>query len=252
MSKSSGLGDNCYISGFNVSGDISSVGTIGGGNAPIDVTDITQSAYERRGGKRTGQFTFTSYFDPTNIHPVLSALPTADVQVMYFRGTLGPPGPSAAAAILAKQLNYDGTRGDDGSYTFAVEADSNGFGLEWGDALTSGVRTDTTPTSPATGYDFVTVSTSFGWQAYLQVFSITGTSVTVTLQDSADNSSFANFAGGGSAFSAVASPGPGVQRLTSPGATDTVRRFVRAITTGTFSNAQFAVVFVRNTTAVVF
>ena len=36
---------------------------------------------------------------------------------------------------------------------------------------------------------------SFGVQAYLQVFSFTGTDVTITIQDSADNSSFANITG---------------------------------------------------------
>jgi len=251
MAKSTGIGDNCYVGGTDVSGDINSAGPIRGGPLALDLTDITQGAYARQGGKRDGEIAFVSYFDTTTAHPVLSALPTADVHVMYFRGTAGPPGPSAVAALVSKQINYDGNRADDGSFLFSVDAQANGFGLEWGDALTAGKRTDTTATN-GTGTDLVAVSTAFGWQAYLQVFSVTGTSVTVTVQDSADNISFANMGGGGGAFTAVLSPGPGVQRLVSPGATDTVRRYVRAITTGTFSNAVFAVAFMRNLTAVVF
>ncbi len=79
------------------------------------------------------------------------------------------------------------------------------------------------------------------------MFAITGTSVTVTLEDSADNSSFAGFTG--SAFTAATVLG--WQRIAGA-AGATVRRYVRARTSGTFSNAQFAVVFVKNETAVAF
>jgi hypothetical protein len=80
------------------------------------------------------------------------------------------------------------------------------------------------------------------------VFAVTGTSVTVTLQDSADNVTFANITGG--AFTAAT--GITAQRLASPGATDTVRRYVRAITTGTFTVGNFNLMFVRNATVVTF
>ena len=246
MAKQSGLGDNLYVAGYNLSGDIGSVDTIGGGNEPLDATGIDKSAKERLGGLRDGQIEFTAYFNPATdrAHPVLSALPTTDVLVSYWRGTTAG-GP--VANCLAKQIDYSGTRGTDGSYTFEVSMQANGFGLDWGVGLTDGVRTDTTATSPATGVDLTTVSTAFGWQAYLHVFAFTGTSVTVTLQDSADNSSFANITGG--AFTAAT--GVTSQRLEG-GRTATVRRYVRAITTGTFSNAAFAVSFVRNATSVAF
>jgi hypothetical protein len=249
VSKTSGLGDQLYVAGVDVSGDINSLKNIHGGPAALEFTDITQSGMARLGGERDGGIDFTSYFDPAAgaSHATFSALPTADVIVSYFRGTaLG----NGAACEVAKQANYDATRGNDGSLTFDVSTLANGFGVEWGVQLTAGKRTDTTATSPATGVDQTTVSTAFGWQAWLHVFAFTGTSVTVTIQDSADNSSFLNFGGGGGAFTAAT--GVTSQRLVSPGATDTVRRYVRAITTGTFSNAVFAVVFTRNTTAVVF
>jgi hypothetical protein len=248
MAKGSGLGDNLYFQGVNLSGDTNSVKKISGGPKPWETTGIDKLAKERIGLTRDGSIDWVSYFNPTGAHPALSALPTADQVITYCRGTtLGNP----AAAMVAKQANYDGNRAADGGFLFDLSALANGFGLEWGVQLTAGQRTDTTATSPATGVDQTAVSTAFGWQAYLHVFAgFVGTSVTVTLQDSADNSTFANFGGGGGAFTAAT--GITAQRLASPGATDTVRRYVRAITTGTFTNAVFAVSFVRNLTAVTF
>ena len=249
MAKTSGLGDNLYINGFDLSGDIGSLSRIGGGTAVIDVTGIDKSAMERLGGERDGAIVFTAFFNTAagQAHQVLASLPTSDVAVQYCRGTtLG----NAAACMTAKQIGYDPTRAAGGALTIAVNAQANGYGLEWGTQLTAGKRSDTTATSPATGVDLTTVSTAFGWQAYLQVFSFAGTSVTVTLQDSSDNATFGAFGGGGGAFGAAT--GITTQRMVSPGATDTVQRYVRAITTGTFTQATFAVVFVRNQTAVVF
>ncbi len=246
MAKESGLGDQLFIDGVDLSGDVGSVGSIHGGPAALDVTGINQLAYNRIGGERDGGIDFASWFNSAvgQEHPTLSTLPNTDRIISYLHGsTLGNDG----AALVAKQVNYDMTRGTDGSLSLAVSTVGNAFALEWGNQVTPGKRSDTTATSPATGFDFTTVSTSFGWQAYLHVFSFTGTSVTVTLQDSADNASFAGFTG--SAFSAASAVG--AQRLA--GASNaTVRRYIRVITTGTFSQATFAVLFMRNTTAVVF
>jgi len=248
MAKTPGMGDNWYVGGVDVSGDTNSFGRIGGGPAALDFTDVTQSAFSRLGGERDGGISFVSYFDPITSHPALGALPTTDVHLMYCRGTvLGNP----SACMIGKQLNYDGKRTTDGGFLFSVDTESSiGTALEWGTLLTAGKRVDAGATSPATGVDFTTVSTAFGWQAYLQVFAFTGTSVTLQLQDSADNSAFANLGAGG-AFTVV-SAAPAFQRLASPGATDAVRRYLRVISSGTFSSATFAVMFVRNTTVVNF
>ncbi len=247
MAKTSGLGDNFYLSGVDLSGDINSLKAIRGGPAALDFTDITQSGMARQGGERDGGIDFTSYFDPTTAHPTLSALPTADVIVSYFRGTtLG----NAAACEVAKQANYDGNRAADGGFLLDVSTLANGFGLEWGLQLCAGKRTDASATSPATGVDVtdgVTVSTNFGWQAYLHVFSLGSGTVVVSLDDSANNSAFTPLTGG--AFTGAT--GVTSQRLAG-GASATVRRYVRAITTGTFTNAVFSVVFVRNMVAVTF
>jgi hypothetical protein len=184
---------------------------------------------------------------------VLAALPTGDVHLMYCRGTtLGSP----AAAIVAKQANYDGQRANDGSFSFSVSAQANAYGLEWGYLLTAGQRTDVAATN-GTGADFGLGSSPlfngqalFGAQAYLQVFAFTGTDVTIKVQDSADNATFADVPG--MTFTAVTAA-PGVQRIATASG-QTVRRYLRAVTTtsGGFTSATFAVAVARNDVSTVF
>lgn len=149
------MGDNFYISGVDLSGDTASLGEIGGGHSPIEVTGIDKSAFERIGGLRDGRIEWVSHFNKATgqQHLTLSTLPTADRILTYCRGTsLGSP----AASLVGKQLNYDPTRADDGKITIAVRAEGNGFGLEWGKQLTAGKRTDTTATNGTAvefGYD---------------------------------------------------------------------------------------------------
>ncbi|MFI9200159.1 hypothetical protein [Streptomyces sp. NPDC053048] len=248
MAKQSGLGDNLYVAGYDLSGDIGSLGGISGGPAALEVTGIDKSAFERIGGLRDGKLEFTAWFNPATdrAHQRFRSLPTTDVITSYFRGTtLGNP----SANIVAKQINYDGTRADDGAFTFAVEAQANGYGLEWGRSMTAGKRTDTTATN-GSSVDFGTGSTAFGLQAYLHVFAFTGTSVTVKLQESSDDGAgdaWADVTGG--AFTAAT--GITSERITTS-SSQTVERYLRVVTTGTFSNAVIAVSVVRNATAVTF
>lgn len=244
IAKASGLGDNFYVGGYNLSNDTASLDEIGGGPAVIDVTGIDKSAYERIGGLRDGRVEWTSHFNPATgkQHELLSLLPYTDVQTMYFRGTtLGGP----AAALVGKQLNYDLTRADDGKLTAKIHVDANGYGIEWGNSLTAGVRTDTAATN-GTGIDTL-ASASFGGQAYLQVFSFTGTDVTVKIQDSADDVTYADVTG--LAFTQITSA-PTTERI-SISNTSTIRRYVRAatVTTGGVTSVSFACVIVKNETA---
>jgi len=246
VAKTAGMGDNFYVAGNDLSGDIGSLSRIGGGPAPLDVTGIDKSAPERLGGLRDGGIDFLAWFNPTGAHPVLSTLPTADVIASYFRGTtLGNP----AACLVAKQVNYDGTRGTDGSFSLTTQALANGYGVEWGVSLTAGKRTDSTATN-GTSVDLGSASPgAFGLQAWLHVFAFTGTSVTVKIQESSDNGAgdaFADVVGGGF----TAATGITSQRIAT--AAINVERYLRVVTTGTFSNAVFAVVATRNATATVF
>ncbi|MFF4600158.1 hypothetical protein [Amycolatopsis sp. NPDC001319] len=253
MTKQSGLGDALFLHGGDYSGDIGQLGKVGGGPAALDVTAIDKSAAERIGGLRDGGIDYTAYFNPTlvtGVHAKLSALPTADQIVTYCRGkALG----AAAACLVAKQLNYDPKRATDGGLTFDVSAAGNGFGLEWGTLLTPGIRTDVAGANgvgvdmgPGSGPGF-TGPALFGLQAYLHVFALTGTDVTVKLQESSDNGvadAWADVVGG--AFTAATAAG--AQRIQTA-RNQTVERYLRVVTTGTFTNAQFAVVVARNDVA---
>lgn len=238
--KVTGLGANFYIDQYDISNDIASVDRIGSSRATHDVTGIDKSAHERVHALRDGGIDFTTHFniDALRQHVALKGIPSTDRIVTYaHRPTIGAP----AASQVSKQTDYAPTRADDGKMSFNVPAVSNGYGLEWGQLLTAGPRTDTTATA-GTAFDF-TASSSFGLQAYLHVFAFTGTSVTVKIQESSDNAgdAYADVVGG--TFTVVSAVG--AQRIAT--ATNlSVERYLKVTTTGTFSNAQFAVSVVRN------
>jgi hypothetical protein len=248
MTKQNGLGDGLLVGGYDLSGDIGSIKSIRGPMVPSVVTGINKSAVERVGGLRDGGMDYTAWFNPDTAaaHPVLSALPTTDQVAMYLRGTtLGSP----AACLVGKQLNYAPTRAADASLSIEITMVANSYGVEWGVQHTAGLRADTAATN-GTGVDG-TAATDFGLQAYLEVSAFTGTSVTVKLQESSDNGStdaWADVTGGG--FTAV-SAARATQRIET--ARDlTVERYLRVVTTGTFTAATFCVVVVRNQTEVLF
>lgn len=247
--KQSGLGMNFFVDGYNLSGDINSLGTISMRLANTDqVTGIDKFAIERKALAKDGEIAWIAYLDADAgaAHPKLSALPTADIVASAFVGaaTLGNP----VASLVGKQIGYDGNRTDDGSLRFSVDALANGYGLEWGRSLTTGVRSDSAATN-GSSID-TTASASFGAQAYLHVFSFTGTDVTITIQDSADDISFADVTG--LSFTEVTAA-PTSERIAT-GLTATIRRYIRVVTTttGGFSALTFAVNVVKNKTAITF
>ncbi len=241
MAKQSGLGDNLYYNGYDISGDVGSIQRVAMPMGQLDDTGIDKFANERLYGKDDGVIDYTAFWNTTalaSFDALKAELNTGvDRHVMYCRGTtIGSP----AACLVAKRSNLTWTRPEDGGISAALTAEANAFGLDWGELLTAGKRTDSTATNGASLDGGA--ATAFGLQAYVQFFAFTGTSVTVTLQDSADNSAWANIT---SAAFTAATAGQTAQRLAT-GRTDAVRRYVRAITSGTFTNAVFAVQFTRN------
>lgn len=242
--KASGLGARLFVGGYDLSGDIGALDNIASPRGTLDVTGIDKLANERIYGSKDGALAFTAFFNPDSAqaHPVLSVLPTTDIGLLYcHRATIGVP----AAGMIGKQIGYDPTRGADGSFTCKVEAQANGYGLEWGTLLTAGARTDTAATNGAS-LDGA-ASTAFGLQAYLQVFAFSGTDVTIKIQDSANDTDWLDLASG--AFTAVTT-GRQTQRLATAN-NATVRRYLRVITTtsGGFTSAAFAVMVSRNPVA---
>lgn len=234
--KTGGLGQHFAFGGYLIGGDIQSA-TMHGGAGVLDVTDITQSAHSRLLGLRDGEISVVAYMNPSAgaEHAAFSPLSRSDILAMYLAGqSVGSP----ALCQNSKQLNYDPTRAADGGLTEKVDCQSDQYGQEWGVLLTPGPRTDTAAAN-GTSYDHA-ASTSFGAQAYLQAVSFAGTDVTVTIQDSADNSSFANVTG--LSFSQITGSTPLAQRIAVSN-TSTIRRYVRAITTtsGGFTSFKFIV-----------
>lgn len=241
MPKQSGLGMNFYVDGFDLSGDVGSIKKIACPQKTLPQTGVNKFAPERKGGQRDGLIQFNSWYNPGAgaEHAALSPLPTADVQVTVTTGTAVG---SAAASQISKQVDYNGVRTDVGAFSLDIQAMATNWAMEWGELLTPGMRTDVAPVF-AGAYDYLAAS-SFGWRSYLHITAFTGTNVTVQLQDSADNSAFANLAGG--AFAVATGVGP--QRIAgAPGST--VRRYVRANTTGTFTSVTLSVMFVKSNIA---
>lgn len=250
MAKQSGLGDNCYVDGFDLSGDIGSLGRISNAVAATDVTAINKSAYERLTLAKNGAIDFNSWFNDATgqEHPALSTLPTTNRIISYYRGTvLG----NVAASMVGKQINYDGTRSADGAFSLAVQSQSDGFGLEWGRMLTAGKLLDQSAGS-LTGLDYGAVigTTAFGLQAYLHVFAIDSGTATVNIQHSNDN-------GGGDPYTTItagsfaAVGAAGAQRIQTS-RTESIKRWLRVNISGTFTNLDFAVMVVKNEQLTVF
>ena len=248
MAKTSGLGDLLFVDGYDLSGDVGAVQTMSAPSAALDVTAINKSAMERLHGLFDGMIEFNSFFnDAANqAFPRLKAKPAGNVIVSYFKDSaIG----NMAANLVAKQNTFDWNRSPDGALIGSIQCQGNGFGLEYGGTggtlvakdgqLTAGKRTDTAATNGASLDSGIAGGTALGLAAVLHVFSFVGTSVTVTIQESSDD-------GAGDPYAAVvggaftAATGVTAQRIVTS-LTLAVERYLRVVTSGTFSSAVFAV-----------
>lgn len=244
MAKSSGLGHGLIVAGVQLAGDTASY-AVRGGPALLNITGIDKSAYERVGGLLDGALDSEVFLNDaaSRAHVTLSTLPTTDkIVTAYFGTAIG----SSFASIVSKQLDYGATRGSDGAVIFSVPRPGNGFSVEMGGGgedglLTAGLRTDTAATN-GTSLDGGAATTT-GWSAYLQVIAFDGTDVTMTIEDSANNTDFAAVTG--AAFTQVADVT--AERIASA-AGATLRRYVRVATTtsGGVTSVEFLVALCRH------
>ena len=233
MAKSSGVAGGFYLGGYDLSGDVGSIDNIGGPRGTLDVTGIGQSAMDRLLLPGTGTISFKSFFNDAALaqHVILRSLPTTDTQVVYAKGqSIG----DACAMMVAKQINYDASRNQDGSLEFSIEAQSTGgVPLEWGVMLSAADDTHSSASSSSSLDNGA--STSAGAAAYLQILDINSGAPTVKIEDSANDSSWSDLI----TFSAVSDGAePTFERKTVAG---TVNRYLRVTTTGTLSNCKFIV-----------
>ncbi len=240
MAKVSGLGSSLIVGAFDISGDIGALSGTETSRATLDVTAINESAMDRIVGRKDGALGFDSFWNTAagQAHLVLSALPRTDVQISYLHGsTVGEVG----ASMIAKQIDYAPAFGADGSLVATTTAQSNGYGLEWGELLSTGVQTFALGTVNGTSIDYGSASSAFGAAAYLHVISLGSGTPTVTIADSANNSTFATLSPTALAFTPTVA---GTQRLQT-GTTATIRQYLRAQVTGTYTNLVAVVLVVR-------
>lgn len=251
MSKMSGLGMKVFVDGYDISGDHQTL-NIHGGPAVIETTGVDVLGYERIGGRRSGGIDAVTYFNPETVagggsadrsHLVYKSLPLTD-RLM----TVGHPASGEAWNIVAKQGNYDPTVAADGAITCAVGMQSNAYGVEVGRLLTAAPLTQSSAGNVAS-VDFGAAGT-FGAQFHLQVLAFTGTSATVKIQSSSDNGAgdaFADVTGG----TFTAATGRTTQRLETA-RNQAMERYLRVVTTGTFTNLVFVVTAEINLTNTLF
>jgi len=238
MAKKSGLGQQIFVHGYDLSGDVATIDNAGSPRNLLDITAVNASATERLVGLSDGNLSVSSWFNDATEqeHAAFSGLVTTDRVITWaFGATRG----DVAACLVAKQLNYDGSRGTDGSLSFTIDTQANGVALDWGNTLTTGKETHSSAAVSTSRDDGAT--TGYGLVGILSVTDVDSGTATVNIQQSADNVTFANILG----FAAVsAAAAPTAQRLTLSGA---ILRYLRVSTTGTFSNCDFCMVYRRGT-----
>lgn len=173
------------------------------------------------------------YSDSTNeIQARVEAMLAASGIGLHF-----PEGYNAAgkcvAAVQGTTVKHGGSAPRDGMVDIAFDILSQ-VGLDLGRSLNS-FATAVTAAGNGTAVDFDRATAS-GGAAYLVCEAFTGTSCTVTIEDSADGSNDWQTIGTFAAASAAHTE----QRITISGA---IRRYVRCVYTGTFTSFKSAIVF---------
>jgi hypothetical protein len=236
MAKKSGLGNNLFIHGYDLSGDVGSIGAITSTRGIQDVTSINKSAHERLLTTSDSGIDFNSFFNDAALaeHAALSNLATTDKVVTFLMGsTLG----DSACGMVGKQLNYDGSRTADGGLTFTASIQgSAGTPLEWGISGTAGKVTHSSATN--IGSIDNSASTSNDASAYLQVFAVSSGTCIVKVQHSSNDASWSDL------ITFTGATGITAERATASG---TINRYLRVISSGTFSNCTFNVIIRRGT-----
>ncbi len=243
MTVESAVGSRFFLDGYDLTGDVGQIGRIGYTNSPLDITNIADSGMRRLPGRKTGEMSWNVFFNDATAqeHLALKAINRNDRYAAWAHrcAAIGDSG----VAMRGKQMNYDFTFGADGGAIGTVQMLSNGAPIEFCQLLTPGKRTDTGATNGAS-LDGA-ASSSFGLAAYLFITDFSGTDITVALEDSANDSTWAAITGGGF----TQATGVGAERIQAA-AGGTVRRYVRVVTTTSagFSSCTFVVLFVRYAT----
>lgn len=196
--------------------------------ATSDVTTYGKRWKEFIGGLLDSTTGFQGFYDASAGTVVEAALAT-DSGVVTYCPDGGTAIGSRARLISATTTTYAESSpvGDVVTFAWDVQSESTtGFGQ-----VLHPMGEDTNTTTNSSKDD--TAATATGWVAHLHVTVVDGGSWVVKLEDSADNSSWADVSGG--AFTAAT--GVTAERLRSSTSTAALRRYVRCTATRTGGSA---------------
>jgi hypothetical protein len=239
MSKRSGLGNQLYVGGYDISGDVGALSNLSTPRGEQNVTGIDKSANERIQLLVDGDISFDTFFnDATDqIHDALSTLPTTNRQGMFLVSTTrGEP----AFAMNAKQINYDWSRAAEGSLTGTTQLlQADGNSPAWGESIA--MKETIASAGDITGY--IDVQTTSGVVAFLQIFTLGSGTPVITLQDSSDTTD-----GDDGSWSTIGTftinSARSAERLAVAG---TIEKALRIEASGTFTNLVVAAMIRRGT-----
>lgn len=232
MAKKAGYPQNFFIGGYDLSGDVGVMDRVAGPRTTLAANGLNSSAMERLIALSSGEMSFRTYFnDAANQqHVALKGLGTTDKVAMWFTGTTLD---DVCAMLNGKQINYDPTRGADGSLLFLTQVLGNADPIEWGNTVTAGKITHSSAGS-STGS--IGTQTTNGAVGYINIFSVGSGTPTFILQDSQDTSN--GIDGTWATLITFATQAQGAERKEVSG---TIDKGLRMTTTGSFANAVFAV-----------
>ena len=238
MAKESGLNVRLYVEGKDMSGSANALDGAGYSQAMLETTPLNTSAATRITGLADGTLSVNGYFDTSDDAPWAEdsgKLPSSDAVVLVaLSSAVGDP----SVGMNAKEGEFNVSRSSGSAISITSSFSGNGMGGEFGEMLTAH---DDTHSSAGSGTVVDSgASSSSGGAGYVQVISLGSGSVVVNLQESTSSGgSYSNFM----TFSTVAAAAaPSAERVTMEG---TVQRYIKVVTTGTFSNAKIAVAFAR-------
>jgi len=165
MTKRSGLGDNFYIGGYDLSGDVGAVNTIADRTGLLDATGIDKSGRERMSGLASGEISFNSFFNDAagQAHEALKGLVKTDRIAMWLKGDPAVPPVAISSSSVASPT---------------VITTATDHGLTTGDTVLITGHTGSTP--DINGYHTATVTAATTFTIPVNV-TVGGTGGTVTL-----------------------------------------------------------------------
>lgn len=241
MAKRSGLSQQFFAHGYDLSGDVGAVNSIVVSRADLDVTALNKTAHERLGGVADGTIDFTAFFNDAagQEHAALKGMPSTSVMWSWLMAGADSGGVGLSGTV--QQMNYSSTRGRNGSMEMGAKGSArDGYPpIEEHTNVSPGKVTHASATSSASAD--AGAGTTRGGIGFLQYFSRASGTPSFLIEHSTDNAAWSTlmtFAGTGgvTAFG---------ERKTVTG---TVNRYLRATTTGTFTTAIFWIGFRRGLT----